>query len=183
MSRKGRERSWRGAESGCFRKLVAALLACSRTTDKILKHRQLASSQCHRLNSTIRVRVRHRHGSLAFCHSIRHCMPEYATAFASFPCQIDSGRHIPSQPSHSPQLRNSYHRLITARASSTATADTLDLLILFQLLPRHTTDACAVEVGLLSLNAPQTAKLLITLLLPLGNEVGVCISILEQPIV
>jgi hypothetical protein len=50
--------------------------------------------------------------------------------------------------------------LITARTASAATADALDFLILFQLLSRHAADACAVEVGLLGLDAAQAAKLL-----------------------
>lgn len=95
--------------------------------------------------------------------------------------------------------------LITARTASAPTADTLNLLILLQLLPRDTADACAVEVGLLGLNATQAAKLsrnprqqlhppqsdphasrthlLISLLLPLRDQHRIGVVVLEQPVV
>ena len=49
--------------------------------------------------------------------------------------------------------------LIVARTASAPTADALDLLILLQLLPRHAANACAVEVGLLGLDASEAAEL------------------------
>ena len=49
--------------------------------------------------------------------------------------------------------------LIAARAASAPTANALNLLVLLQLLSRHAADACAVEVGLLGLDAAQAAKL------------------------
>lgn len=49
--------------------------------------------------------------------------------------------------------------LIIARTASAATTDALDFLILLQLLPWHAADACAVEVGLLGLDAAQAAEL------------------------
>lgn len=42
---------------------------------------------------------------------------------------------------------------------TTPAAHALDLLILLQLLARHSTDACAVEVGLLGLDAAKTTQL------------------------
>lgn len=66
---------------------------------------------------------------------------------------------------------------------STTTADTLHLLIFLQLLTRHAANACAVEVRLLGLNTSQTAKLLIALLLPLGDEIAVRVAVLQQPVV
>ena len=47
----------------------------------------------------------------------------------------------------------------------------------------HTADTSAVEIGLLRLNAPQTAQLLIALLLPLRNQVAISVAVLEKPIV
>ena len=49
--------------------------------------------------------------------------------------------------------------LITTRTASASTADAFDFLILLQLLSRYATDARAIEVGLLSLDAAQAAKL------------------------
>jgi hypothetical protein len=50
--------------------------------------------------------------------------------------------------------------LVTARTASAPTADALDFLILLQLLSGHAADACAVEIGLLGLDAAQATKLL-----------------------
>ena len=99
-----------------------------------------------------------------------------------------------------------HHCLIIARTAAAPTADAFNLLILFQLLPRHAADACAVEVGLLGLNAAQAAELsketiiskvvlqdlihahpathlLIALLLPLRDQHRVGVVVLEQPVV
>ena len=98
------------------------------------------------------------------------------------------------------------HRLVIARAAPAPTADALDLLILLQLFSGHAADACAVEVGLLGLNAAQAAELsketiiskvvlqdlihahpathlLIALLLPLRDQHRVGVVVLEQPVV
>lgn len=83
---------------------------------------------------------------------------------------------------------------IAARTPATSTADTLhagrsvSAVLLTLLLPpqlrlRHTTDTAATEVGLLSLHTPETAQLLIPLLLPLGNQLLVRVLVLEQPLV
>jgi hypothetical protein len=45
---------------------------------------------------------------------------------------------------------------IITRTSSAPTADTLDLLVLFQLFARHAADAGAVEIGLFGLDAAET---------------------------
>jgi hypothetical protein len=50
--------------------------------------------------------------------------------------------------------------LVIARAAPAPTADALDLLVLLQLFSGHAADACAVEVGLLGLDASQAAQLL-----------------------
>lgn len=50
-------------------------------------------------------------------------------------------------------------RLIATGAASAPAAHALDLLILFQLLARHAANARAIEIGLLCLDTPQTAKL------------------------
>jgi hypothetical protein len=96
--------------------------------------------------------------------------------------------------------------LVVARTASAATTNALNFLILLQLPPRHTADACAVEVGLLGLNAAQAAELsretivskvilhnlthahpathlLIALLLPLRDEHRVGVVVFEQPVV
>ena len=72
---------------------------------------------------------------------------------------------------------------ITTRTTSTPTVDALHLLILLQLLSRHTTNARAVEVRLLGLDTPEAAELLVALLLPLGDEIAVRVSVLQQPVV
>ena len=73
--------------------------------------------------------------------------------------------------------------LVIARATSAPTADALNLLVLLQLSAWHTADTSAVEIGLLRLNAPQTAQLLVALLLPLRNQVAISVAVLEKPIV
>lgn len=81
---------------------------------------------------------------------------------------------------------------ITARTPSTATIDTLNpcttCAITSTIVPlqrglRHTTNTRAREIRLLGLHTPQTTQLLITLLLPLGNKVCVCVPVLQQPVV
>lgn len=49
--------------------------------------------------------------------------------------------------------------LVARRAAVTTTADTLDRLVLGQLVSGHAADACRVEVRLFSLNAAEAAKL------------------------
>jgi len=50
-------------------------------------------------------------------------------------------------------------RSVATSTSSASTVDTLDDLILLELLARHATDASAVEVGFLGLDASETAEL------------------------
>jgi hypothetical protein len=52
------------------------------------------------------------------------------------------------------------NRLVVARTAPAPTADALNLLVLLQLFSGHAADACAVEVGLLGLDASQAAQLL-----------------------
>lgn len=47
-------------------------------------------------------------------------------------------------------------RLVAASTSSASAVDALDDLVLLELLARHATDAGAVEVGFLCLNATET---------------------------
>lgn len=97
---------------------------------------------------------------------------------------------------------------VATRAPSAPATDALNLLVLLQLLSRHATDARAVEVRLFRLDAAQAAELhfqvsrlasrsqiqaklfqqiltylLVSLLLPLGNQVGVRVLILQQPVI
>lgn len=51
------------------------------------------------------------------------------------------------------------YRLIATSTSSASAVDTLDDLVLLELLAGHATDAGAVEVGFLGLNASKTAEL------------------------
>lgn len=78
-----------------------------------------------------------------------------------------------------------------------AATHTLDLLVLLQLLARNSTNACAVEVGLLSLYAPEAAELhycqhasiscradthlFVALLLPLRDKDRIRVVVLQQP--
>jgi hypothetical protein len=92
--------------------------------------------------------------------------------------------------------------LVTASTSAASAVDALDDLVLLELLARHATDACAVEVGLLGLDASETAELeessqrlegrescedvgylFVALLLPLRDQVLVGIIVLQQPLV
>lgn len=73
--------------------------------------------------------------------------------------------------------------LVIARAASTATANTFDFLILLQLSAWHSADTSAVEIGLLRLDTSQTAQFLVALLLPLRDQVGIGVAVLQQPIV
>ena len=50
-------------------------------------------------------------------------------------------------------------RSVAASASSTSAVDALNDLILLELLARHAADTSAVEVGLLGLDASETAEL------------------------
>ena len=95
-------------------------------------------------------------------------------------------------------------RLIAAGAASAPAAHALDFLILFQLLARHAANACAIEIGLLCLDTPQTAKLrhkvskessneilfdrvktylFIPLLLPFRDQIRIGVPVLQQPVV
>lgn len=72
---------------------------------------------------------------------------------------------------------------VTGCAASAATADALKGMSILHLVSRHATDASRVEVRLLSLNTAQATQLLVTRLLPLGNQHSVCIAVLQQPVV
>lgn len=56
-------------------------------------------------------------------------------------------------------MADSTAELIAARATTTATAHAFDLLVLLQLRTGNATDACAAKVGLLGLDAAETAEL------------------------
>jgi hypothetical protein len=47
----------------------------------------------------------------------------------------------------------------------------------------HPADTRAAEIGLFRLHASQTAQLLVALFLPLGDQRGVCVVVLQQPLV
>ena len=89
-------------------------------------------------------------------------------------------------------------QVILTRAASAATVDTLDNPSLLQFVLGHAADAVGCEVRVTSLevwswcycpnvvwsischlNAAQAAKILIALLLPFCNQVGICNLLLE----
>lgn len=59
----------------------------------------------------------------------------------------------------------------------------MDILVLFHLIAGNSTDTRGPEIGLFCLDATGAAKLLIALLLPLGNQHGICVSVLEEVVV
>lgn len=79
--------------------------------------------------------------------------------------------------------------LVAARTASTSTVYALDAGASFSaVLPLqpglgYATDTGTLEVGLLGLHAAQTAQFFVALLLPLGDQVGVGVAVLEQPVV
>lgn len=75
------------------------------------------------------------------------------------------------------------HDSVARSTSSAAAVDALYILIFLHLLTGNTTDTRRSEVGLLGLNTAGAAKLLITLLFPLGNQHSICVSILEEIVV
>jgi hypothetical protein len=72
---------------------------------------------------------------------------------------------------------------IAGCASSAPAVDALNVLVLFHRIFWHATDACRAEVGLLGLDAARAAKLLVALLLPLCNQHGIRVAVLQQPVV
>lgn len=71
-----------------------------------------------------------------------------------------------------------------ARSTSTTSAvDAFYDLVFLQLVPRYATYASGLEVGLLGLNASEAAKLFITLLFPLCNQIRLGVAILQQPVI
>ena len=61
----------------------------------------------------------------------------------------------------------------------------VDLIAAFpvvELCPRDPADAGGCEICLFVLDAPETAELLVALLLPLGNQVCVPVPVLQQPV-
>lgn len=84
---------------------------------------------------------------------------------------------------HHDVLRFNVVLLVAARTSPAPTAHTLHALTILHLLLRHATNTRRIEIRLLRLNAPQTTKLLIPLLLPLCNEIRIRIAVLQQPVV
>ncbi len=89
----------------------------------------------------------------------------------------------PSPNSKLPSYDASSHPSVPTSTPAASTIHTLHLLVLLELLPRHTADARRIEVRLLGLHASQTTKLLIALLLPLGDEIAVGVVVLQQPVV
>jgi len=69
--------------------------------------------------------------------------------------------------------------LIPRSTPPTPTTHTFDRLLLPQPSLRHATDARSIKVILLGLYAAQAAQLLVTLLLPLGDEVRVAVAVLQ----
>lgn len=65
---------------------------------------------------------------------------------------------------------------MSARATSAATVCALDDATHFQLALGNPANAVGAKVGVSSLNAAQAAQILIALLLPLCNQVFVCIA-------
>lgn len=90
-------------------------------------------------------------------------------------------RQAPSSIQKTDRLTS--RRSVTARAPAASAADALDALVLLQLIVRHPADAGAVEIGLLGLDAAHAAELLVAGLLPLGDEVGVAVAVLQEPVV
>ena len=69
-------------------------------------------------------------------------------------------------------------RSIARSAAPAAAVDALNVLVLLHLSLGHTADARGSEVGLLGLDAPGATQLLVALLLPLGDQHGVCVTVL-----
>lgn len=109
---------------------------------------------------------------------------------------------VPNQMGTSHHLPTSVFLLVAASTAVAATADTLNCLVLLELRLRHSADTCRVEVRFFRLDTAQTTQLdksvsprpkqkcsqgqtnlLIALLLPLGNQVGISILVLEQEII
>ena len=61
--------------------------------------------------------------------------------------------------------------------------DALDYPALLQLALGHAADAVGGEVGISGLDAPETAQILIALLLPLGDQVPVRDLLLDAEVV
>ena len=93
-------------------------------------------------------------------------------------------------------------RLVGTATSSASAIDALNDLILLEVLARHATDAGAVKVGLVGLDASETAELeessqrvkrrgvcaevaylFVALLFPLCDQVLVGVVVLQQPLV
>lgn len=72
---------------------------------------------------------------------------------------------------------------VARRTSPATAANTLYVLVLLEPCLGHAADARRVEVCLLGLDAAQAAQLLVALLLPLCDEHGVGVAVLEQPVV
>lgn len=90
---------------------------------------------------------------------------------------------------------------VARRTPSTPTADAFDDLVLLHLGLGHAAYACRIKVRLFRLHTLQTAQLLhavsicflerkegktyllIPGLLPLGDQHGICVAVLEQPLV
>lgn len=68
-------------------------------------------------------------------------------------------------------------------AAAAPAADALNVLVVLESRLWHAADAGRVEVCLVGLDAAQAAQLLVALLLPLGNEKGISVAVLEQPLV
>jgi len=68
---------------------------------------------------------------------------------------------------------------IRARTPSTPTTHTLHPLALLHLLLRYSTDTRTIEIRLLRLYTPQATQLLISLLLPLCNQHGISVAMLQ----
>lgn len=71
-------------------------------------------------------------------------------------------------------------RLITRSTTPTPTSHTLHRLVILDILSRNPTDTSSFVNVLLSLNAPQTAEILVSLLSPLGNEILIGIPLLQK---
>ena len=75
------------------------------------------------------------------------------------------------------------HPSITAGAATASTVHALYALVLLELVMWDPANTGAVEVGFLGLNAAGAAELLVTGLLPFRNEIGVGVTILQEPVV
>lgn len=106
--------------------------------------------------------------------------PYYGSKNSTIPPQRHATHLMPKDKQFLPsETSDSQISLIATATPSAPTTDTLHPFPFLQLCLRHSTDAGGVKVGFLGLDAAETAQLLVPLLLPLRDQVGVGVVVLE----